>query len=82
MTFYGVFCEYYRDGSRKSGIITREAKKKPKAKIRKPYGLTAFEFWSSNEQAAIDLKNSADQYVSTVGDMFHFYRGYVAGGAE
>ena len=78
-TFYGLWYEYYKDGSRKSGIIPREAKKQPKTRQRTTQIAACFEYWFTSEAIALEIKGNIEKAVGCLSDMFNFYRGFVEG---
>ena len=81
-TYYGIWFEYYKDGSRKSGIVTREAQKKPKTRQRTTPIAACFEYWFTTEAIAIEVKGNIEKTVGCLSDMFNFYRGFVEAGND
>jgi hypothetical protein len=79
MMFYGVFYEYYTDGSLKSGIVPKEFKKQPKKAKRKSSRIcTAYEYWLKTETDAKEIKINIDEIVKNKDDMSHFYSGFIS----
>jgi hypothetical protein len=83
MKLFGVWYEYGRDGSQKSGIIPKEKNKQPKKAIKriKPH-CCAYEFWFHSESLAKEIKANIDMVVKNKRDMANFFAGYTADVAE
>ena len=75
-TYYGVFCEYFANGERKFGIVTREATKQPKDKKRVTPICLATEYWTSMKWFAEKLKRDIEKCITSTSDMLSFYSGY------
>ena len=73
MTYYGVAAEYYKDGSRKCGIITKQKGKKPITVIKWTPISTVFQCWFSKKYAAEIVKKNIDHSVFTKDDMYRFW---------
>ena len=75
-TYYGVFCEYFKNGERKFGIITREAIEQPKDKKKITPICLATEYWTSIKEFAEKLKGDIEKCIASTSDMLAFDSGY------
>jgi hypothetical protein len=81
-TYYGVWYEYYTDGSQKSGIIPGEKVKRPKEAVRRSNQIcTGYEYWVATNAIAEKLKSDIDKAVKNERDMSNFYIGFASAAA-
>lgn len=79
MVYFGLWYEYYKDGSMKAAIIPRNCNKRPKTKNKITPICAGFEYWFTTEAHALEIKGNIEKTVGCLGDMFNFYAGYVEG---
>lgn len=77
--FYGLWYEFYKDGTVKVGIIPRKVKARPEHKQKILKNCAAFEMWFCGEQVAKETKEKITQSVGCLGDMLTFWAGFMAG---
>jgi hypothetical protein len=72
-TYYGIFCEYYKNGEIKIAVIPREAKKKPKNRKKENQICNAYEFWFPSRAAAEVAKINIEKYFKTADEIKNYY---------
>jgi hypothetical protein len=72
-TYYGVFCEYYKNGEIKIAIIPKEAKNKPRKRKVENAICHAYEFWFSSYAAAKVIKTNIEKYFKTANEINNYY---------
>jgi hypothetical protein len=76
---YDNFDEYnnYLYSNYKTLVTEKLTNKKPNNQYRQIYGMTAFKFWLSTEQRAIELCEMARSGIIGVNDLITFYKDFI-----
>ena len=80
-TYFGVWYEFYKDGSLKSGIIPKEFAKKPREKKINTPICTAYEYWFFSESLARKAKANIDRIIKIHGNMPSVSLGFIGAAA-